>query len=92
MSGLPRAAKGEKRKSDVVDQSDPPHQKKHVAREARAAEAKVSPATMARADQIAKRPDLEEKVVAGGKRRSAGGYLTPANLFPIIHWLLVTQD
>ena len=38
---------------------------KHVAREARAAEAKVSPATMARADQIAKRPDLEEKVVAG---------------------------
>jgi DNA modification methylase len=65
MSGLPRAAKGEKRKSDVVDHSDPPHQKKHVAREARAAEAKVSPATMARADQIAKRPDLEEKVVAG---------------------------
>jgi site-specific DNA-methyltransferase (adenine-specific) len=37
----------------------------HVAREARAAEAKVSPATMARADQIAKRPDLEKKVVAG---------------------------
>ena len=36
-----------------------------VAREARAAEAKVSPATMARADQIAKRPDLEKKVVAG---------------------------
>lgn len=36
-----------------------------VAREARAADAKVSPATMARADQIAKRPDLEEKVVAG---------------------------
>ena len=65
MSGLPRAAKGEKRKPDVVDQSDPPHQKKHVAREARAADAKVSPATMARADQIAKRPDLEEKVVAG---------------------------
>jgi site-specific DNA-methyltransferase (adenine-specific) len=65
MSGLPRAAKGEKRKPDVVDQSDPLHQKKHVAREARAAEAKVSPATMARADQIARRPDLEEKVVAG---------------------------
>jgi site-specific DNA-methyltransferase (adenine-specific) len=36
-----------------------------VARDARAAEAKVSPATMARADQIAKRPDLEKKVVAG---------------------------
>lgn len=38
---------------------------KHVAREARAADAKVSPATMARADQIAKRPDLEKKVVDG---------------------------
>lgn len=38
---------------------------KNVAREARAAEAKVSPATMARADQIAKRPDLERKVVDG---------------------------
>jgi len=38
---------------------------KAVAREARAADAKVSPATMARADQIAKRPDLEKKVVAG---------------------------
>jgi len=36
-----------------------------VAREARAAEAKVSPATMGRADQIANRPDLEKKVVAG---------------------------
>ena len=36
-----------------------------VAREARAAEAKVSPSTMARADQIAKRPDLAEKVVSG---------------------------
>lgn len=48
----------------VVDHSDPPP-KKHVAREARATEAKVSPATMARADQIAKRPDLERKVVDG---------------------------
>lgn len=38
---------------------------KNVALPARAAEAKVSPATMARADQIAKRPDLEKKVVAG---------------------------
>jgi hypothetical protein len=38
---------------------------KNVALPARAADAKVSPATMARADQIAKRPDLEEKVVAG---------------------------
>jgi DNA modification methylase len=51
----------------MVDHCDPPlkSEKKHVAREARAAEAKVSPATMARADQIAKRPDLEKKVVAG---------------------------
>jgi hypothetical protein len=38
---------------------------KNVALPARAADAKVSPATMARADQIAKRPDLEQKVVAG---------------------------
>jgi site-specific DNA-methyltransferase (adenine-specific) len=51
----------------MVDHRDPPlkSEKKHLAREARAADAKVSPATMARADQIAKRPDLEKKVVAG---------------------------
>ncbi len=49
----------------VVDHTDPPPKKTHVAREARAAEAKVSPATMARADQIAKRPDLAKKVVLG---------------------------
>jgi DNA modification methylase len=51
----------------VTDHNDPPLKKadKHPAREARAAEAKVSPATMARADQISKRPDLEKKVVAG---------------------------
>ena len=50
----------------VADHDDPrPKSGKHVAREARAADAKVSPATMARADQIAKRPDLEQKVVAG---------------------------
>jgi DNA modification methylase len=36
-----------------------------VAREARAAEAKVSPATMGRADQIAQRPDLAKKVIEG---------------------------
>jgi site-specific DNA-methyltransferase (adenine-specific) len=42
-----------------------PKSGKNVAREARAAEAKVSPTTMARADQIAKRPDLEKKVVSG---------------------------
>ncbi len=42
-----------------------PKSGKNVAREARATEAKVSPTTMARADQIAKRPDLEKKVVAG---------------------------
>ena len=51
----------------MVDHDDPPlkSEKKHVAREARASDAKVSPATMARADQIAKRPDLEKKVVDG---------------------------
>ena len=66
------AAKGQHARSTprhgetlVVDHTDPPPKKTHVAREARAAEAKVSPATMARADQIAKRPDLEKKVVAG---------------------------
>jgi DNA modification methylase len=36
-----------------------------VAREAMAADAHVSTATMARAEQIAKRPDLAKKVVAG---------------------------
>ncbi|NDC95034.1 hypothetical protein EB077_07005 [bacterium] len=48
----------------VPDHADPApkRSKANVAREARAAEAKVSPATMARADQIAKRPDLEKKV------------------------------
>jgi DNA modification methylase len=64
--GMPYAPKGETRKSEkVVDHNDPLPSKRHVAREARAADAKVSPATMARADQIAKRPDLERKVVAG---------------------------
>jgi site-specific DNA-methyltransferase (adenine-specific) len=51
----------------TVDHSDPPLKsgKKHVTREARAAEAKVSPATMGRAEQIAKRPDLARKVIHG---------------------------
>jgi site-specific DNA-methyltransferase (adenine-specific) len=55
------------RPKTVVDHDDQPVKKPKVAvaREARAAEAKVSPATMARADQIARRPDLEKKVVAG---------------------------
>jgi site-specific DNA-methyltransferase (adenine-specific) len=61
----PRTAAGKMATKPVVDHRDPPAAKVHVAREARAADAKVSPATMARADQIAKRPDLEEKVVAG---------------------------
>lgn len=43
----------------------PKRSKANVALPQRAAEAKVSPATMARADQIAKRPDLERKVVEG---------------------------
>jgi DNA modification methylase len=68
------AARGQHSKSTprrgetlVVDHNDQPPKKPKaaVAREARAAAAKVSPATMARADQIAKRPDLEQKVVAG---------------------------
>ena len=61
----PRAAGGKMASKPLVDHRDPPTEKKHVAREERAAEAKVSPATWARAEQIAKRPDLEKKVVAG---------------------------
>ena len=55
------------RTKTVVDHDDQTvkNPKVAVAREARAADAKVSPATMARADQIAKRPDLEKKVVDG---------------------------
>lgn len=49
-----------------------------VAREARASEAKVSPATMGRADQIAKFPELEEKVVSGE--------LKPAEALREIRW------
>jgi DNA modification methylase len=47
------------------DDMAPKRSKANVALPARAAEAKVSPATMGRADQIAQRPDLEKKVVAG---------------------------
>ena len=47
------------------DDMAPKRSKANIALPARAAEAKVSPATMARADQIAKRPDLERKVVDG---------------------------
>lgn len=47
------------------DEQLPEKPKVAVAREARAAEAKVSSATMGRAEQIAKRPDLERKVVSG---------------------------
>lgn len=63
--GNANAAKA--RQKTVVDHDDQRVKKPKVAvaREARAADAKVSPATMARADQIAKRPDLEKKVVAG---------------------------
>lgn len=66
VKGMPYAAKGESRKEKVAGHGElRPSSGKNVAREARAAEAKVSPTTMARADQIAKRPDLEQKVVAG---------------------------
>lgn len=62
----PRTPLGKMAAKPVADHNElRPASGKNVAREARAAEAKVSPATMARADQIAKRPDLEEKVVAG---------------------------
>lgn len=63
----PRTAAGKMAKKPVADHSDqrPAKGGRAVAREARAADAKVSPATMARADQIAKRPDLERKVVDG---------------------------
>jgi len=63
----PRTAGGKMAAKPVADHDDLRSAKggRNVAREARAAEAKVSPATMARADQIAKRPDLEQKVVAG---------------------------
>ena len=62
----PRDFAGKMQAKPVAGHDDlRPASGKNVAREARAAEAKVSPATMARADQIAKRPDLEQKVVAG---------------------------
>jgi N6-adenosine-specific RNA methylase IME4 len=64
--GMPYAGKGGSRKEKVVDHNDPPpSEKKHVAREARAAEAHVSSSTMARAEFIAKRPEIAEKVVSG---------------------------
>lgn len=53
------------RTKTVVDHDDPPLNKNHIARNASAAAAKVSSATMARAEQIDKRPDLESQVVAG---------------------------
>lgn len=63
--GNNNAAKG--RQKTVVDHSDPPPSfpKKHVAREARAAEAKVSTGTMARSERIAKDKKLAKKVVDG---------------------------
>jgi N6-adenosine-specific RNA methylase IME4/ParB-like chromosome segregation protein Spo0J len=61
----PRDDAGRLKASPLVDHSDPPVEKKHVAREARAAEAHVSSSTMARAEFIAKRPEIAEKVVSG---------------------------
>ena len=65
--GMPYAAKGETRKTEkVADHYDPrPSGNNHPAREARAAEAHVSSSTMARAEFIAKRPEIAKKVVAG---------------------------
>lgn len=72
-----KAAKGNSNAAKDRQKTDASHDDmrlkksgKNVALPARAAEAKVSPATMARADQIAKRPDLEQKVVAGEMRPS----------------------
>lgn len=63
----PRDGLGKMKPKPVADHCDqrPASGGRAVAREARAAEAKVSPATMARADQIAKRPDLATKVIHG---------------------------
>jgi N6-adenosine-specific RNA methylase IME4/ParB-like chromosome segregation protein Spo0J len=64
--GMPYAGKGGSRKEKVVDHNDPrPSEKKHVAREARAAEAHVSSSTMARAEFLAKHPDIADKVISG---------------------------
>jgi hypothetical protein len=49
----PRDAAGRVEKKPVVDHRDPPSAKRHVAREARAAEAKVSPATMPATHRLA---------------------------------------
>lgn len=48
----------------VAHSEQPPEPKKAVAREARAAEAQVSPGTMGRAEQIVKHADLAEKVAS----------------------------
>lgn len=51
----------------VADHDDrrPPKRGRDVAREAVAAELNVSPATVGRATEIARRPDLKQKVVSG---------------------------
>lgn len=63
----PRAADGKIVSKPVADHSEqrPASGGRAVAREAVAADVKASPATVSRAEQIAKRPDLEQKVVAG---------------------------
>ena len=67
MAGLPAVKKGESRKpKDVADHSEPQHGNgRHVARDARAAEAHVSSSTMARAEFLAKHPDIADKVISG---------------------------
>jgi len=64
-SARPRDEGGRLKPSPQVDHSEPPVEKRHVAREARAAEAHVSSSTMARAEFIAKRPDIAKKVIQG---------------------------
>lgn len=72
MAGLPAVKKGESRKpKDVAAHSEPQHGNgRHVARDARAADAHVSSSTMARAEFIAKRPEIAEKVVSGEMKPS----------------------
>lgn len=57
-------------KSQIVAHCEPPPGKKHVAREARADGAKVSPATMGRSEQIFKHRDLAKQLIAGKVKSS----------------------
>lgn len=68
----PRDGLGKMKPKPVADHNDqrPANGGRAVAREARAAEAHVSSSTMARAEFIAKRPDIAKKVIHGEIRPS----------------------